>query len=155
MVELRVTLRLAPLFQFAHIWAMIQKHLLSFGHGFSARALTPLLRDQGFVITGTTRSKEKADGLARAGVLPKVWPGTDLREDLRTATHLLISAAPGEDGDPVLNQLRDEISTHAPNLEWVGYLSTTGVYGDAAGGWVDETSPLTPATKRGQMRVDA
>ena len=44
---------------------------------------------------------------------------------------------------------------HAPNLEWVGYLSTTGVYGDAKGGWVDESSPLKPATKRGQMRVAA
>ena len=51
--------------------------------------------------------------------------------------------------------MREDIARHAPNLEWVGYLSTTGVYGDAKGGWVDESSPLKPATKRGQMRVAA
>ena len=131
------------------------KHLLSFGHGFSARALTPLLLDQGFAITGTTRSDDKAKALKATGVTPKIWPGADLREELASATHLLISAAPGADGDPVLNALREDITKHAPNLEWVGYLSTTGVYGDANGDWVDESSPLNPATKRGQMRVAA
>ena len=131
------------------------KHLLSFGHGFSARALTPLLLDQGFAITGTTRSDDKAKALKATGVTPKIWPGADLREELASATHLLISAAPGADGDPVLNALCEDITKHAPNLEWVGYLSTTGVYGDANGDWVDESSPLNPATKRGQMRVAA
>ncbi|WP_293450878.1 SDR family oxidoreductase [Planktotalea sp.] len=131
------------------------KHMLSFGHGFSARALTPLLLEQGFSVTGTTRSQDKLVGLGSTGFTAKVWPGTDLREELQNATHLLLSAAPNADGDPVLNALRDEIAAHAPNLEWVGYLSTTGVYGDAAGGWVDEGSPLKPSTKRGQMRVDA
>jgi nucleoside-diphosphate-sugar epimerase len=131
------------------------KHLLSFGHGFSARALTPLLLDQGFAITGTTRSDDKAKALKATGVTPKIWPGADLREELASATHLLISAAPGADGDPVLNALREDVTEHAPNLEWVGYLSTTGVYGDANGDWVDESSPLNPATKRGQMRVMA
>lgn len=131
------------------------KHMLSFGHGFSARALTPLLLKQGFSVTGTTRSQDKLVGLDSTGVTAKVWPGTDLREELQNATHLLLSAAPNADGDPVLIALRDDIAAHAPNLEWVGYLSTTGVYGDAAGGWVDEGSPLKPSTKRGQMRVDA
>jgi nucleoside-diphosphate-sugar epimerase len=131
------------------------KHLLSFGHGFSARALTPLLLDQGFAITGTTRSDDKAKALKATGVTPKIWPGADLREELASATHLLISAAPSADGDPVLNALREDVTEHAPNLEWVGYLSTTGVYGDANGDWVDESSPLNPATKRGQMRVAA
>lgn len=129
--------------------------MLSFGHGFSARALTPLLLKQGFSVTGTTRSQDKLVGLDSTGVTAKVWPGTDLREELQNATHLLLSAAPNADGDPVLIALRDDIAAHAPNLEWVGYLSTTGVYGDAAGGWVDEGSPLKPSTKRGQMRVDA
>ena len=131
------------------------KHLLSFGHGFSARALTPLLLEQGFTITGTTRSSDKAAALEATGVTSVIWPDTNLRETLHSATHLLISAAPNVDGDPVLNALREDIARHAPNLEWVGYLSTTGVYGDAKGGWVDESSPLKPATKRGQMRVAA
>ena len=131
------------------------KHLLSFGHGFSARALTPLLLEQGFTITGTTRSSDKAAALEATGVTSVIWPDTNLRETLHSATHLLISAAPNVDGDPVLNALREDIARHAPNLEWVGYLSTTGVYGDVKGGWVDESSPLKPATKRGQMRVAA
>jgi nucleoside-diphosphate-sugar epimerase len=74
---------------------------------------------------------------------------------LDAATHLLISAAPNEDGDPVLAELRDEIGKRADQFTWVGYLSTTGVYGDHQGGWVDESAPLTPATKRGIARVKA
>jgi nucleoside-diphosphate-sugar epimerase len=54
-----------------------------------------------------------------------------------------------------LNSLKDEIKALAPRLEWAGYLSTTGVYGDHQGDWVDETTALTPATKRGQLRVSA
>jgi nucleoside-diphosphate-sugar epimerase len=67
----------------------------------------------------------------------------------------LISAAPNEEGDPVLQHLRGEILSRADTFEWVGYLSTTGVYGDHSGDWVDEDAPLTPATKRGQLRVKA
>ncbi|MGB7317618.1 MAG: SDR family oxidoreductase [Planktotalea sp.] len=133
----------------------MEKHLLSFGHGYSARALTPLLLAQGFAITGTTRSVEKRSALKATGITPVIWPGGDLSEALKRATHLLISAGPSESGDPVLADLRDQITVHAPNLEWVGYLSTTGVYGDTGGDWVDEASPLSPATKRGQMRVAA
>jgi len=127
--------------------------LLSFGHGFSARALTPLLLAQGWTIFGTTRSQEKCAGLAESGVTPLVFPGDDLSDALDAATHLLISAGPNDAGDPVLSALRDEIA--AREFAWVGYLSTTGVYGDHQGAWVDESTALTPATKRGQLRVEA
>ena len=130
------------------------KTLLSFGHGYSAQALTRLLPDDWTVI-GTTRSADKATRLLSEGVDPRVWPGADMRPALDCATHLLISAAPNEDGDPVLQHLRDEILSRADTFEWVGYLSTTGVYGDHSGDWVDEDAPLTPATKRGQLRVKA
>ena len=130
------------------------KTLLSFGHGYSAQALTRLLPDDWTVI-GTTRSADKATRLLADGVDPRVWPGADLRPALDRATHLLISAAPNEDGDPVLQHLHDEILSRAETFEWVGYLSTTGVYGDHSGDWVDEDAPLTPATKRGQLRVKA
>lgn len=133
----------------------MKRHLLSFGHGYSARALTPLLLAQGFAITGTTRSEESVQGLKDSGVTPIVWPDQDVSRRLETATHVLISTAPTEIGDPVLNALHEEISARASQLEWVGYLSTTGVYGDAQGSWVDECSPLKPSTKRGKMRVDA
>lgn len=74
---------------------------------------------------------------------------------LNTATHILISAAPNEDGDPVLQELQQDIAKRADQFQWVGYLSTTGVYGDHQGDWVDENTALTPATKRGIARVKA
>ena len=131
------------------------KTLLSFGHGFSARALTKLLLPQGWRIIGTTRSSEKAEELAASGVEPLIFPGADIRDAIAEATHLLISAVPDADGDPVLRAVGDQIAAGAPSFEWAGYLSTTGVYGDHQSGWVDETSALTPATKRGQWRVEA
>jgi nucleoside-diphosphate-sugar epimerase len=131
------------------------KTLLSFGHGFSARALAPLLLDRGWRVIGTTRAQDKADAITATGVEARVWPGSDLSEDLAAANALLISAAPGPEGDPVLLAMREQIAASAPHLDWVGYLSTTGVYGDRGGDWVDETSALAPSTERGQMRVDA
>lgn len=128
--------------------------LLSFGHGFSARALSRILpRD--WTVYGTTRTEEKAEVLRAEGIKPIIWPGETLDTALREATHLLISAGPSDQGDPVLNSLKDEIKTLAPRVKWAGYLSTTGVYGDHQGDWVDETTALTPATKRGQLRVSA
>ncbi len=131
------------------------KTLLSFGHGYSARALARRLIPQGWRIIGTTRSAEKADTLRAEGTEARIWPGTDLSDTLDSATHLLLSAAPGPDGDPVLKDLHDALAAVAPTLDWVGYLSTTGVYGDHQGGWVDEDTPLTPATRRGRARVEA
>ncbi|MBD0866004.1 MAG: SDR family oxidoreductase [Rhodobacteraceae bacterium] len=127
--------------------------LLSLGHGFSARALTPLLLSQGWRIFGTTRNADKAEAIRDSGVTPLIWPGTDLPLD--QASHLLISAGPTADGDPVLAMLRETIAVYADHFDWVGYLSATGVYGDHQGGWVDEATPLTPATRRGTWRVAA
>lgn len=128
--------------------------LLSFGHGYSARALTRLLPEDWRVI-GTTRSPDRVEALRAEGVEPVIWPGGDLIPALDAATHLLISAAPDADGDPVLRDWQDAIAARAERFAWVGYLSTTGVYGDRDGGWVDEESELRPATKRGQARVGA
>jgi nucleoside-diphosphate-sugar epimerase len=129
--------------------------LLSFGHGYSAQALSRLLLPQGWTVIGTTRSAEKAAALSETGIDPLVWPGTELAPALDRATHLLASAAPGPDGDPVLAALREEIAARAGQFAWVGYLSTTGVYGDHGGDWVDERAPLSPATTRGKARVEA
>jgi dTDP-4-dehydrorhamnose reductase len=131
------------------------KTLLSFGHGFSAQALSRLLVPQDWRVIGTTRSEDKAVALMNSGVEPRIWPGADMAPALNAATHILISAVPDEDGDPVLAKLETEITKRAGQFEWVGYLSTTGVYGDHQGDWVDENSPLTPATQRGIARVKA
>lgn len=132
----------------------MKKTLLSFGHGYSARALVRVLPRDEWDIIGTTRSTEKADELRRESVEPVIWPGTDVSDKISKATHILVSPAPTDDGDPVLAEFKSVIAG-ASNLEWVGYLSTTGVYGDHKGDWVDETTPLSPSTKRGQLRVMA
>ena len=129
----------------------MDKTLLVFGYGYSARALAPVLIGQGWRVIGTTRDAKARDDRAEL----HLWPGTDMRAALAGATHLLLSIAPDEEGDPVLNALADEIAAAAPHLEWAGYLSTVGVYGDHRGAWVDEDTPLTPATRRGELRVKA
>ncbi len=129
--------------------------LFTFGHGFTASALARLLAPRGWRLFGTTRKPEKRDRIAAEGVTPLIWPGDDPRPALAEATHLLLSAAPDETGDPVIAELGSDIVRIAPRLEWVGYLSTTGVYGDHQGGWVDEATPLTPSTERGRHRVEA
>lgn len=128
--------------------------LLIFGHGYSAEALVRRL-GAGWTVIGTTRRADKAERLRSKGVEALVWPGTDLRPAIARATHLLLSIAPGAEGDPVAAAYGDEIARAAPHLAWVGYLSTTGVYGDHGGGWVDEETQIAPSTERGRMRVAA
>ncbi len=133
----------------------MRQTLLSFGHGYSARALARRLLPQGWTIYGTTRSPEKALRLEDEGVIPLLWDEADMTEAFSKASHLLVSAGPGEAGDPVLARFTPEITRIASGLDWAGYLSTTGVYGDHQGGWVSEETPLTPGTARGRARVDA
>ncbi|WP_386169371.1 SDR family oxidoreductase [Sulfitobacter pontiacus] len=133
----------------------MEKTLLSIGHGFSARALAARLVPQGWRIVGTTRSPDKADAIADTGVEPVVWPGADLGALIAQFPNVLVSAGPDSAGDPVLNAVEDAVIRAAPDLRWVGYLSTTGVYGDHDGDWVEEDTPLTPSTKRGRARVTA
>lgn len=133
----------------------MEKSLLSFGHGFSARALAALLVPRGWRIVGTTRSADKMDAIAATGVEPIQWPGSDIAPLIAEFPNILISAGPGPEGDPVLAALGNSFTAAAPDMRWLGYLSTTGVYGDHQGGWVDESTPLAPSTKRGQARVEA
>jgi nucleoside-diphosphate-sugar epimerase len=133
----------------------VTRTLLSFGHGYSAQALEGLLLPQGWRIIGTTRSEAKAEAMRTRGIEALIWPGADVTDALNAASHLLMSASPDDGSDPVLAALQDQITARADQFEWAGYLSTTGVYGDHGGDWVDETAPLTPATRRGQARVVA
>ncbi|MDV7144066.1 SDR family oxidoreductase [Tropicimonas sp. TH_r6] len=127
--------------------------LLTLGHGYSARALAHRLAPEGWRLLGTTRTASEA-GESRADPTEiHLWPGSPLEPLLEQATHLLLSAGPGAEGDPFLPHVADALRKHPPH--WVGYLSTVGVYGDHQGGWVDEETPLTPSTKRGQLRVEA
>lgn len=128
--------------------------LLSFGHGYSARELTKTLLPNGWRVVGTTRTEEKAQALRAEGVEPVIW-GADIGQAIAEATHILVSAGPGPEGCPVLGTYGEALREQIGGKNWVGYLSTTGVYGDHQGGWVDEATPLTPSTKRGVLRVEA
>ena len=126
--------------------------LLSIGHGYSAQALARRLLPQGWQIIGTTRTEAGAKALRATGIDALVWPESDLSGALAKVTHLLTSVAPG-DSDPVLQAIGPQIA--GSPLKWVGYLSTTAVYGHHNGDWVDETTPLAPTTARGAARVQA
>ncbi len=126
---------------------------LMLGHGYTAGFLTPLLLAQGWQVSGTTRSAPER--VAASGAAPLLWPADEeaIRDRIARADVILISAAPDRGADPALARFRDSIAASRPR--WLGYLSTTGVYGDHGGGWVDEDTPLTPSTRRGRERVAA
>jgi len=123
------------------------KTLLCLGYGYTASTLARRLLADGWRVIGTSRESMVEDGVEML-----TWPGDDVSLD--GVTHILSSIAPTADGDPVLAGLRDKIAA-AKDLEWVGYLSTTVVYGDHDGGWVDENTPITPAANRGKWRAQA
>jgi nucleoside-diphosphate-sugar epimerase len=129
-----------------------------FGAGYSGKAFAAA-NATGVRIAGTTRSPEKFDALRNTGIAPILFDGSDLggeiSDELQQTTHLIISIAPGDAGDPVLNLARDVMIQEMPNLHWIGYLSTVGVYGDHSGAWVDETSECRPVSRRSIDRLQA
>ena len=134
-------------------------HLLCFGLGYSARRLARRLLRQGWRVTGTARSDAAVSRLVTEGFDGVIFDGSAKIDGFaslaRDVTHILLSVPPGADGDPVFARHGQNIGALAPQLKWVGYLSTTGVYGDRQGGWVDENGELLPATERGRRRVEA
>ncbi len=132
-----------------------QRRLFCFGLGFSALALARGLLAAGWTVAGTTRSAEKAAALREEGI--EVFAFDRERplpqSALASTTHLLVSIAPDELGDPVLDCHGDDLASL--EIQWVGYLSTTGVYGNRDGGWVDEDSALRPTAKRSERRAAA
>jgi len=136
---------------------MGERRFLIFGAGYSGRAFARA-NEQRAPVFGTTRAPEKFEALRLAGIEPLQFDGAllpDLRDALAKTTHLIVSVAPDDAGDPVLNAAGDVLKASMPALEWIGYLSTVGVYGDHGGAWVDETSYCKPVSKRSVMRVAA
>lgn len=142
---------------------MSEKQVFIFGAGYSGKAFARAgkafarAKQGAAVILGTTRSPEKFEALRQAGIAPLLFDGGltgEIGDALNKTTHLVISVAPEEAGDPVLNAAREAIA-RMPVLEWIGYLSTVGVYGDHGGAWVDETARCRPVSKRSVMRVEA
>ncbi|SEQ63213.1 Nucleoside-diphosphate-sugar epimerase [Faunimonas pinastri] len=131
--------------------------LFLFGAGYSARAVAKRMRPELGAITGTTRETSHATGLRSEGIRPLVYDGKGRSEAvsnaLAEADLVLISIAPGETGDPVLNHFRQDLAAARPRA--VVYLSTVGVYGDHGGDWVDEATPCRPVSDRSRQRVSA
>lgn len=125
--------------------------LFCFGFGYCAKALAQSLPTDQWKISGTARTLPAATSDAQIHIFDGKSPMADKRTVLGDVTHVLVSAAPGESGDPVLAWHADDIA-QMTSLKWLGYLSTTGVYGDTGGAVVDETTEPQPSSKRSQNR---
>lgn len=131
----------------------MKKHILFFGFGFSAEALSRRLDPAVWKITGTSRSEEGAAKITTLGHTGVVFGEMDMIP--ASVTHIISSIPPDAEGDPVLRKFSSQLAARAKSFDWVAYLSTTGVYGDHGGAWVDEDTPLTPNTERGHRRQSA
>lgn len=118
------------------------RRLLIFGEGYCAHRLRVALEADGWRVTGTGRT-------ARAGVL--AFGDPQVETEIAAATHILSSVPPDQGGDPVLQHYGAQI---AARNAWVGYLSSTGVYGDCNGAWVDETAPLGGGRRTARVAAD-
>lgn len=123
--------------------------LFAFGFGYVAAELARRLRADGIAASGTVRSEASAEPLRAAGHTVQIWPGPDITPPPGAAW--LISVPPDADGCPVFRQF----GQLAPTAHWIGYLSTTGVYGDLAGGWAFEETPLNPQSREAINRAAA
>ncbi|MDZ4867137.1 MAG: SDR family oxidoreductase [Alphaproteobacteria bacterium] len=131
--------------------------LFCFGFGYSATVLAHRLKAQGWRIAGTARTREKVKELTAQGIEAYQFdaPLSHAAAALAGTTHILVSTPPNVGGDPALTHHVHDLSALTPRPQWVGYLSTTGVYGDHQGGWVDEATPVTPSNERAKRRIAA
>ncbi len=127
------------------------KRLFIFGLGYSGLEIAQLARAQGWTVAGTCTGMEKAESLRAQGIETHLFDGSAplAAASVGGASHILCSIAPGTVGDPALS-LCEPLLRQA---HWLGYLSTTGVYGDHGGGWVDEDTPPKPGQPRSIERL--
>lgn len=129
-------------------------NLFVFGLGYSACTTAEILLGEGWHISGTVRTAEKAANLGQR-LSPLLFGDRPAVEAaLQSATHLLVSTPPGEKGEPPLYEYEADLRD-APKLRWIGYFSTIGVYGDHHGGWVDEETPAIAPEGRKSARIEA
>lgn len=125
--------------------------LFCFGLGYSAGFLARALAAQGWDVTGTSRT-DNATGPFPLSHFERDHPLAHIAQQLAGVTHLLISIPPDETGCPVLDRHGNDIAA-LTKMRWIGYLSSTNVYGDRGGDWVDETTQVAPQGERGRRRV--
>lgn len=128
------------------------RKLFCFGFGYTAGVLAQRLAHSDITVVGTRRQPHAGEAVALAVFDSAHSPGAEAL--LAGTTHVLISIPPDVDGDPVLRWHAEDLAK-LTDLRWIGYLSTIGVYGDTAGAWVDETSPVRPGNERARRRAKA
>jgi nucleoside-diphosphate-sugar epimerase len=133
-------------------------NVIIFGCGYSGQAIAEAFKSGDNRVSGTARTAQKVLELAVKDIKAFVFDGSpfseELAAELREMTHLVQSIPPGATGDPLLKLLAGQLRQLCPNLAWIGYLSTVGVYGDHGGGWVTEDMPGSPIQGRSIERVD-
>lgn len=127
------------------------KQVLVFGHGFIGAAFADLCRARGYGVSATARSADKRAALTAQGIRAVDPAEAQLSDMARVADMILITPAPDDSGCPAFTALETSLSD-APR-KWIGYLSTTGVYGDRGGGWAFEDQAPTPLSTEGRRRV--
>jgi nucleoside-diphosphate-sugar epimerase len=129
---------------------------LILGCGYVGQAFGASLIAQGAQVYGTCRTENGARALTTLGIEPLLFDGvpTDqLCQAASTGDIILASIPPDEGGDPSFQALSETLSSKPSS--WIGYLSTTGIYGDRGGGWAFEDDPPTPASREAHRRADA
>jgi nucleoside-diphosphate-sugar epimerase len=131
------------------------RHLFCFGCGYTATRLALRLLAEGARVSGTSRSRAGVERLRALGIEARVFDGERPlpAAALDGVTDVLSSVPPAEGGEDGVLSLHGAALEALPKLRWVALLSTTGVYGDTGGAWIDEGAALRPTTRRGQWRV--
>ena len=127
-----------------------KKSLFCFGPGFSLKVLARQLLNNNWSVSGTYREADGAEELAALGIDPIPFNAADAA--MESATAIISTVPPSAEGDPVLTRYGDQLANISKQA-WIGYLSTTGVYGDTGGALVDEASALNPSNDRSQWRA--
>lgn len=124
----------------------MQNYILFFGYGYTASNLAKSLNPNKWRICGTSRSKTKDK---YCDIID--YKKFAIEKALKTSTHILISIPPNDQGDIVFQDFKNLIKEHT-HIKWIGYLSSTAVYGNHNGAWVNENTITNPSTKRGINR---
>lgn len=134
----------------------MRQKMLIFGFGYTANFLATKLAALDFHVVGTSRNQELLEQCTKKSYELINFTKIDIEKTLRSASHILVSTPPSADfGDPVLAHFIDLIKKYARTSQWLGYLSSTGVYGDHQGGWVDESSESLSLGQQARVRFNA
>lgn len=134
-------------------------YLMIFGTGYTGSFIANETLKIGIHTSGTTRSTSNLQSLHDKGISAFIFKNKkisiELQNKLRSITHIIQCIKPDGEGDPVINSMNGELHKFFPNLKWIGYISTTGVYGNREGQWVTENTPLNPISCSATRRFDA